>query len=224
MLAETGLTAEGLAHAQAIWNYLVYKPALQKADFILALGNHDERTAVCAAETFLTGWAPLMVTSGRFHPGTQAADAKSEAEIFAEIALVMGVPRAAILIEDRAENTGENLTFTRALLRTSNMIAQTGILVTKPYMTRRAYATAARQWPEIEWSVTAPARSFIEYLTESVSPVKTLNIMAGDLQRMRLYVDKGFQIPQEVPTDVWASYEYLRDHGYDTAVIRESHG
>jgi uncharacterized SAM-binding protein YcdF (DUF218 family) len=39
-----------------------------------------------------------------------------EADRFAEIAVRMGVPREAILIENRSTNTGENVQFTKNLL------------------------------------------------------------------------------------------------------------
>ena len=39
--------------------------------------------------------------------------------------------------------------------------------------------------------------------------------MVGDLQRIKIYPDKGFQIPQEIPEDVWAAYEALVSAGYD---------
>ena len=33
--------------------------------------------------------------------------------------------------------------------------------------------------------------------------------MVGDLQRIRVYAERGFQIPQEIPDDVWLAYEEL---------------
>ena len=48
----------------------------------------------------------------------------------------------------------------------------------------------------------------------------TLNLMVGDLQRLRVYAEKGFQAPVDVPEDVWAAYERLAAAGYDTYVIR----
>jgi hypothetical protein len=43
--------------------------------------------------------------------------------------------------------------------------------------------------------------------------------MVGDLQRLRVYPEKGFQIPQEIPADVWAAYEELVRAGYDKYLI-----
>ena len=44
--------------------------------------------------------------------------------------------------------------------------------------------------------------------------------MVGDLQRIRLYPDKGFQIHQEIPDDVWKAYEELVEAGFDKYLDR----
>jgi hypothetical protein len=44
--------------------------------------------------------------------------------------------------------------------------------------------------------------------------------MLGDLQRIKLYPEKGFQIYQEIPEDIWESYEKLTKSGYDTHLIK----
>jgi hypothetical protein len=43
--------------------------------------------------------------------------------------------------------------------------------------------------------------------------------MVGDLQRIRLYAERGFQIPQDIPDDVWAAYEELVRAGYDQRLV-----
>jgi hypothetical protein len=45
--------------------------------------------------------------------------------------------------------------------------------------------------------------------------------MVGDLQRIRVYAERGFQIPQEIPGDVWCAYEELVRDGYDQYLIGE---
>ncbi len=43
--------------------------------------------------------------------------------------------------------------------------------------------------------------------------------MIGDLQRIKLYPQKGFQIYQEIPPDIWDAYENLIDAGFDQHLI-----
>ena len=45
--------------------------------------------------------------------------------------------------------------------------------------------------------------------------------MVGDLQRIKLYPAKGFQIFQEIPDDVWQAYERLIELGYDKDLVAE---
>ncbi len=48
-----------------------------------------------------------------------------------------------------------------------------------------------------------------------------INVMVGDLQRIKIYPKKGFQIHQEIPKDVWSAYEGLVELGYIAHMIKE---
>jgi hypothetical protein len=41
-----------------------------------------------------------------------------------------------------------------------------------------------------------------------------IDMMVGDLQRIRIYPGMGFQIEQEIPEEVWSAYEKLVDWGF----------
>jgi uncharacterized SAM-binding protein YcdF (DUF218 family) len=215
------LSPEERRHALRLWEFHRLPMEPGRADFVLAMGSHDERVARHAAELVLEGRAPLLVTSGGLGKVTSDTWQGSEGERFAKIAESMGVPSERILVEGEATNTGDNIVLTRRLLEERGIAVRAGILVTKPYMARRAYAAAAKQWPEVTWSVSTPAISFDAYPTDEVPLDKMVNLMVGDLQRLRVYAAQGFQIPQDIPADVWASYEYLRDAGHDRFVIRQ---
>ena len=75
----------------------------------------------------------------------------------------MGVPKASILIENRSTNTGENVLFTKQLLADRGLDPQSFILVQKPYMERRTYATFMKHWPEKRAVVTSPQVSLDEF-------------------------------------------------------------
>jgi hypothetical protein len=103
--------------ARVVWDYHHVHHALAKADCIIVLGSHDTRVAERGAEVFLAGWAPLVVCSGHLGGLTSGMWNRSEAEIFADVAAGLGVPRERILIESRSTNTGENVDFSRQLLK-----------------------------------------------------------------------------------------------------------
>jgi uncharacterized SAM-binding protein YcdF (DUF218 family) len=167
------------------------------------------------AELYLQGWAPILIFSGGLGNVTKGIWKTPEADRFARIALDKGVPAEAIFIENQSTNTGENILFTQRLLQEKGLSPKTFLLVQKPYMERRSYATFKKQWPDKDLIVTSPQISFEDYPTEEITMEKVINIMVGDLQRIRIYPDKGFQIPQDIPDDVWAAYERLVARGFD---------
>lgn len=209
------LTPEILSLAKLLWNYHQLNHQLVKSDCLLALGSHDLRVAERTAELYLEGYAPLVVMSGGLGNFTKEIWKEKEADKFAAIAIQKGVPASVILIENNSTNTGENILFTQKLLQEKNLNPNSFIVVQKPYMERRSYATFKRHWPEKKLLVTSPKISFEKYPTDEIPMEKVINIMVGDLQRIKIYPEKGFQIFQEIPPEVWNAWEKLVALGFD---------
>lgn len=207
------------ALAQVIWDYHRLNHQLFRADAILVLCSHDLVVAERGAELFLEGWAPLLIFSGGLGSITSQMWTEPEADRFAAIAVGLGVPKEKILTESKSTNTGENILFTRKLLMDGGIDPRSLILVQKPYMERRAYATCNKLWPEVEIAVASPQMTFDQYLMDhpnrGLSNDDVVSIMVGDLERIRSYPERGFQISQEIPEDVWQAYEALVLAGYD---------
>ncbi len=209
--------------AEKIWHYHLMNHQLFQADVILVLCSHDTRVAERGAELFHERWAPLLIFSGGLGTITKDIWNEPEADQFAKVAIGLGVPKDKILIENRSSNTGQNILFTRQLLAEKEIDPQKFILVQKPYMERRSFAAFKKLWPEKEVVVTSPRVSFDEYLdhyaSKELSRDEVISIMVGDLQRIKLYPEKGFQIYQEIPHDVWGAYEELVEAGYNQRLI-----
>lgn len=212
---------EILSLAKQLWNYHHMNHALVKSSCILALGSHDLRVAERAAELYLQGWSPLIIMSGGLGNFTREMWIEKEADKFAAIAIQKGVPAEAILIENTSTNTGENILLTQKLLKEKELDLQSFIVVQKPYMERRSYATFKKHWPDKNLLVTSPQISFEEYPTDEIPMDKVINIMAGDLQRIKLYPEKGFQIYQEIPPEIWNAYERLVALGFNKHLVNE---
>jgi uncharacterized SAM-binding protein YcdF (DUF218 family) len=212
------VTAEIRSLAEILWDYHRLDPPLTASDVILVLGSHDHRIAEHAATIWLDGWAPLIVFSGG-HGKITESWARSEASVFADIAERHGVPRTAMILEETASNTGENITHTRAVLDAAGIAVRSGILVSKPYMARRAVATAGKQWPDVQWHVSTPAGSLAEYTAQDSSERRSIELMVGDLQRIKIYAERGFQTPMSIPSRVWEAYERLVQFGFDRYVL-----
>jgi uncharacterized SAM-binding protein YcdF (DUF218 family) len=212
--------------AEKIWDYHHMHQKLERADAIFVLGSYDLRVAEYGAKLFLDGWAPLIIFSGNegvvAHTGQMTSElwgGRPEAEVFAEVAMKMGVPKEKVIIENRSLNTGENIIFTKELLEEKELNIKKFIVVQKPYMERRAYATFKKRWPGKEFVVTSPPISFHDYPYEGKPRDAVISSIVGDLQRIKLYPEKGLQIPQEVPEEVWDAYEKLVALGYTQNLV-----
>lgn len=213
---------EILEHARVLYDFLSdMEETADQADIVLAMGSQDLNVPVTAARAFWQRRARWLVCSGGFGKDTAALFREPEAVLFAERCVKLGVPAERILVEDRASNSGENVRFSRALLEKRGIVPRTGVIAAKPYMAKRAWATAAMQWPEVRWSVARQRVSLEEYLARGRELRPVLELMVGDLQRLRVYADR-FQAPVEVPEAVWSAYERLAALGYDRFVIRET--
>jgi uncharacterized SAM-binding protein YcdF (DUF218 family) len=207
--------------ARVVWDYHHVHHALAKADCIIVLGSHDTRVAERGAEVFLAGWAPLVVCSGHLGGLTSGMWNRSEAEIFADVAAGLGVPRERILIESRSTNTGENVDFSRQLLKQRGIPVSRAIAVQKPYMERRTLATFEARWPELNVRVTSPQIGFDAYPAGDIRKDDVIHIMVGDLQRLLVYGKRGWSAPQDVPPAVMEAYERLVAAGYTRRMLRE---
>ena len=212
------------ALAEKLWHYHHLNHELVPSDAILVLCSHDTAVAERGAQLFLDGWAPLLIFSGGLGTITRHLWHEPEADQFAAIAVGLGVPRERILIENQSTNTGENVLFTKKMLADKHLDPATFIVVQKPYMERRSYATFKRHWPEKGLAVTSPRVTFDDYLNaysnKALSSDDVVGIMVGDLQRVRVYPSKGYQIAQDIPDDVWHAFEELVQAGYDKYLIR----
>lgn len=216
--------AEALALARVIWDYHQLHQEPVPGDVIIAAGTNDLRVAEFAAEIYHRGFGETLVcTGGVAHLGDLLATGweKTEAEMFAEVAIGRGVPRERILLEDRSTNTAENIRFVRRILQEHGISPRRIVIAVKPFMQRRVWATLAVEWPDVPATLASPKMTLDEYFTPELTPAKILNIMMGDLQRIWIYGRKGWSAPQEIPEPVHEAYHGLEKMGFTRHLIAE---
>lgn len=200
-------------HIETLWDYMQLKHELKPADCLFVMCSNDVRVAEHAAKLYHQKLAPLIVFSGGEGRFTDGLFEKSEAETFAEIAKMSGVPSEAILLETESTNSGENVRFTEQRLKEEGKQCSSFILVQKPFMERRAIATFEKQWqsPYTQLQVSSAALPFFEYINEDMPLMMVLEALMEDFSRVKSYPEKGFQTEQNIPQQVESSYQVLPD-------------
>ncbi|MEU8178613.1 YdcF family protein [Microbispora hainanensis] len=216
---QQAITEEQWQQAKLIWDYHQMHHALRPCDVAIGLGSHDLGVAAFSAELYHQGLFPRLVFTGGNSPTTLARFPRGEAVHFREHALSLGVPDEAILLEPNATNTGENITLSRKVLATAGLHPQSVLLISKPYMERRSFATARKLWPEIEIVCASEPLALDDYVKAIGDDKLVIDMLVGDLQRVIEYPKLGFAIPQEIPEVVHAAYEALIRAGFDSRLL-----
>lgn len=214
------VTGQNRADAELIWDHHQMHHKLRPCAAGIGLGSHDLGVATLAADLYHAGLFPVLVFSGANSPTTAARFPRGEAVHYAEHATVLGVPQDAIIVEPRAANTGQNIEFSRAALTSHGIAAKSVMLISKPYMQRRAYATARKLWPEADVVCASENLSFDDYVKSIGDEKLVIDMLVGDLQRVIEYPARGFAITQDVPAQVTAAYQRLIAAGYDSRLMR----
>ncbi|MFC4562981.1 YdcF family protein [Nocardiopsis mangrovi] len=216
------------AAARMLWDFHT-APALPagdpgRHDLILALGSHDLRVADHAALLWRQGAAPLLLCSGCRGRRTGGSDGhprweRTEAAVFADIARAAGVPRSALVLEDRSTNTGENLDFSRALCDRDGLASGRILITAKPYMARRALATAKVRWTDPEWAFSGHACGYDGYPADASEAAELVHFLVGDLQRLDVYAERGWAAPVAVPSGVRDAFDALVGWGFTAHLV-----
>jgi uncharacterized SAM-binding protein YcdF (DUF218 family) len=204
---------------QIIWDYHQLRHQRRPCDAGIGLGSHDLGVATLAADLYHAGMFPVLVLTGANSPTTRARFPRGEAVHYAEQAMALGVPRSAIIIEPEAANTGQNITCSRRVLAGAGITPNMVMLISKPYMQRRAYATARKLWPEVSIVCASEDLSLDDYLKQMGDDKLVTDMLVGDLQRVIEYPARGFAIVQEVPARVHDAYRRLLAAGFDSRLI-----
>jgi uncharacterized SAM-binding protein YcdF (DUF218 family) len=205
--------------AQAIWDYHQMGHQPRPCDAGIGLGSHDLGVATLAADLYHAGLFPVLVFTGATSPTTRARFPRGEAIHYTEQATALGVPPSAIIIEPTAANTGQNISYSRHALAGAGITPRSVMLISKPYMQRRAYATARHLWPEVSVICMSEDLSLDDYLKQIGDDKLVIDMLVGDLQRIIEYPAQGFAIPQPVPGHVQDSYRRLISAGFTSRLL-----
>lgn len=159
---------------------------------------------------------PGKITSSKFK--------KSEVEVYRDIAVQCGVPDKAILLETKSTNTGDNFRFFKRLLY-QNQVKKI-LLVHYATSERRTLSVAKAILPEFDLIITSPEltfSSFLEQLRHSLEYFYSeVSLLVGDIQRMIIYPQLGWQEEVEIPASIIHAYFFLNNKGFDKFIYSSS--
>jgi len=175
---------------KAVCEYMMVTTKLAKADIGFVFGNAEcaEDLAVQAAKLYKKGYFKKVILSG----GSVVSDI-SEAQRMCKIMTDMGIPKEDLILEDKATNTGENVTLGMDLLDKEiglNNI-QTVIIVGQIEASRRFIMTMEKHWPDVtkmfctcnRYGISRKKWHEHEYLMETVK---------NEYYKIEPYKKKGF--------------------------------
>ena len=217
---------EDIELVQILWDYMQMNHKLDKKDCMIVLGTCDTSVVNYAVELYFKGLADKIFFAGGLGKITSRLWHESEADKFAKIAIELGVPKEKIYIENKSTNTGDNFRFTKKIIEENNMNINSCIIVCKPYDEKRAYAAFRKIMPEYDGIIASKkmtCREYYEYFKndENIND-EWIHVLVGDVQRMDIFAQKGWQIEMDVPDYVWDAYNELVKRGYNKYIYSEN--
>lgn len=211
---------EDMKEIKILWDYMKMNQELKYSDCIIGLVTMDTNVANVASDLYLNGYSDKLIFSGGLGKITYKLWNETEAEKFAKIAIARGVPDKDIYLEKESTNTGDNFKFSKRLIEREKLDIKSCIVVCKPYDEKRAYAAFMKIMPEYEVIINSENISCEEYYKKNGD--ECINVMVGDVQRMKVFYERGWQIKMDIPKNVWEAYEKLVKMGYDKFVLKDS--
>ena len=188
------------------------RPARQASAWAATTSGSLRSPRTCITRACSRSWSSPAPTAPPPPPGSLAGKPSTTPSTPSSL----GVPRDAIIIEPHAANTGQNIEFSRRALDAAEIPVTSVMLISKPYMQRRAYATMRKSWPGADACAPPKNLSFDEYLKSIGDDKLVIDMLVGDLQRIIEYPARGFAIAQDVPGAVTDAYRRLTAAGHDS--------
>jgi uncharacterized SAM-binding protein YcdF (DUF218 family)/glycosyltransferase involved in cell wall biosynthesis len=145
-------------------------------------GGYQERVRQ-AVDLYEAGYAPTLIFSTGFVYSFR------EAEVMRDLAVGLGVPQDAIVLEERAGSTYENVVFSSEIARRQS--SSRVLLVSSPYHMRRALLTWQRQAPDID-VVATPVPGSQYYAHGNGASLEQFRGIAWEYAAILLYWSRGW--------------------------------
>lgn len=208
--AVEGFSDEAAAAYKMVFDYLAIRQPSRRAEAIFCFGSGDITVAHRAAELYMAGIAPMIITTG----GVPYDAQRCEADAFADRLLELGVPADHVVRERDSRHTGENVVLGTRALRSAIGPIRSLVAVCWPFAARRCLATFARYHPDIQ--VTAEPALHRPNTPRPISR-RSLKASIAEVERLIEYQEIGYITCSPVPSEVNEAVEILRTELMATA-------
>lgn len=210
---------------QEIWNYMRLNQSLEKCDLIMGCGCSNLEIPIKCAQLYKEGYAKKILFTGGLGKITKNTFNKSEAEIYKDIAIKQGVDEKDILIETKSKNTVENFKFSFNILKKNNIKAHKILIVHGLLAQKRTLSCAKAILKDQDFLITSPDTSFEEFLEKlkgNKQAIDTISTIVGNIQRLIIYPQFGWQKETEVPKNIINIYYFLKELGFSKYILSEN--
>lgn len=209
---------------EEIWNYMKIDMKIEKSDLIIGCGCLNLEIPVKCADLLKENYAQNILFSGGLGKLTTDKFQKTEAEIFKDIAIEKGIEPRKIYLEKESTNTGDNFSFSLKIIEKYKIKSDKIIIVHNNLSQRRTLSAAKARIKNKEISITSPNKTFsqfIEKLNNSTEEeqYRIISVIVGDIQRLIIFPQLGWQTENEVPEIIIADYYKLKKLGYNKYIF-----
>ena len=206
-----------------LWDYMRLQQPLEKCDLIIGCGCSNLDIPVKCSQLFKDGYGSKILFAGGLGKLTENYFNKPEAEIYKDIAISCGVDESNILTETKSTNTGDNFRFSIQLLEKFKINYNKILIVHSSFSERRTLSSAKAIIKGKEIFITSPNMSFDECLMylerKNTEAIDIISVIVGDVQRLIIYPQFGWQIENEIPISVLNAYNFLKNIGFNKYIL-----
>lgn len=193
-----------------VTDYLLIESKLEKADIGFVFGNkfRPDMIADKAAELYHKGYFKKLIISG----GVLCENGETEANYTYKLLLKRGVPADAMLRENRAMNTGQNVEFSLPILQKEIGLKniKSIIAIGKTYAARR-YLMTLERWIPNKRLMIAPINEFSLPKQRWTDNERFKQVVLREFRKIVPYLDQGFLMPVDTPELVNKAADYKKN-------------
>ena len=210
--------------AEILFEYLYLRdPRLERSDLIVGFGHFDMKIPQHCARLYQAGYAPKVLFTGGRGAGSADLDLPEAIAFRKEFCAIAAIGEENLIIEAESTNTGQNIAWSQEVLQSRDPSFHfeqgiSGVIsVASPYRQRRVWLTLKKHLPRLQVFNAPPPTDFeAELALFAAKREDFAGALVGELERLKLYPEKGFICAAAIPEEVENAYQVLKNMATST--------